>query len=198
MSTCEQLLSLQWRQLRHDETYHKDVLILSLAERIKHMALHYAKYSARFFEFAEVNDKPRFISTLTDAFIISLASANTLNQDLGRSIGDRAKTAESLLLLGAELTKELGRPRSDPIWLGRTLVQQNGRLAKCCESWDHLESVSFRDVMLNCNLEIFKAILVEARALGVDLSETYGTRLRSVEERSIFYHHYQKCSKGAD
>ena len=47
MSVRDQLLTLQWAQLKHDEAYHKDVSILPLAQRMKHMALHNTKYAAR-------------------------------------------------------------------------------------------------------------------------------------------------------
>ena len=48
MSVSDHLLTLQWAQLKHDEAYHKDIVILPLAQRMKHMALHSAKYTAYF------------------------------------------------------------------------------------------------------------------------------------------------------
>src|SRR5712664_3145282 len=95
MTIREDFLKLQWAQLKHDEAYHKDVVIMPLAERIKHMALHNAKYVAYFFEALDQGDDARLIKTLTDAFIIVLASANTLNQDVGRDLGARAETEPS-------------------------------------------------------------------------------------------------------
>jgi hypothetical protein len=83
------LLELQWMQLTHDERYHKDVVILPLGERVKHMALHMAKYVGYLAEL-EGDDPDRVARILTDAFIITLATANTLNQDLGRDLGDVA------------------------------------------------------------------------------------------------------------
>ena len=90
MTPREHLLKLQWAQLKHDEAYHKDVVIMPLAERIKHMALHNAKYVAYFFEAVDQGDETKVTKTLTDAFIIVLASANTLNQDIGRDLGKAA------------------------------------------------------------------------------------------------------------
>lgn len=78
MTIQEQLFALQRSQLKHDEAYHKDVVILSLADRIKHMALHNTKYTAHLLESASTGDLPRLVKTLTHAFIIALASANTL------------------------------------------------------------------------------------------------------------------------
>ena len=88
MPVRDQLLALQWAQLKHDEAYHKDVVILPLAQRIKHMALHNTKYTAYFFEAVENGDETRLTKTLVDAFIIALASANTLNYDLGKALDE--------------------------------------------------------------------------------------------------------------
>jgi hypothetical protein len=186
MSVREQFLKLQWSQLKHDEAYHKDVVIMPLAERIKHMALHNAKYTAYLFDAADTGNDARLAEVLTDAFIIVLASANTLNQDIGLDLGEGAQTPPSLQALGSNLITELQRNAADPLWLVRTFARHSGRLAKVCESWDHLESVAFRDEMKHCNIELLKAVLAEASARGFDLAEAYKSRIRQVETRSIF------------
>lgn len=195
MTVRDQLLALQWTQLKHDEAYHKDIVVLPLAQRIKHMALHNAKYTAHFFEAAEAGDKVRLVKTLIDAFIISLAIANTLNQDLGRELGE-ATVADSFPSLGAALTLELARSDADPLWIVRAFARQNGLLAKACESWDHLESLPFRDVMRSCNVAMLKVVLAEASARGLDLAEAYKVRIREVETRSIFDSHYREGAGG--
>lgn len=48
MTAAQRLYDLQIVQLEHDESYHKDVVIMPLAERVKHMALHNAKYVGYF------------------------------------------------------------------------------------------------------------------------------------------------------
>ena len=95
MSTSSTILDLQWTQLAHDERYHKDVVILPLGERIKHMALHMAKYAGYLAE-DERSEPQRVTRVLTDAFIITLATANTLNQDLGRDLDDLATDSADL------------------------------------------------------------------------------------------------------
>jgi len=196
MTVKDQILALQWAQLKHDESYHKDVVILPLAQRIKHMALHNAKYTAHLFAVADTGDEGLRTKTLTDAFIISLASANTLNQHLGRELGGAAIAATSLPALGIVLGIELARSETDPLWLVRVFAQLNGRLAKACEAWDHLESVPFRDVMCDCNISILKVVLAEASAHRLDLAEAYKVRIREVETRSIFDGHYREGAGG--
>ncbi|WP_024576223.1 MULTISPECIES: hypothetical protein [unclassified Afipia] len=185
MNPQNHLLKMQWAQLKHDEAYHKDVVIMPLAERIKHMALHNAKYVAYFFEALDQGDGAKLTKTLTDAFIIVLASANTLNQDIGRDLGEGAEAAVSFPSLGASLANELGKD-GDDYWLVRNFARHTGRLAKVCESWDHLESIVFRDEMKQCNLQLLKVILAEASARQLDIAEAYQSRMRQVETRSIF------------
>jgi hypothetical protein len=196
MSVREQLLKLQWTQLKHDEVYHKDVVIMPLAERIKHMALHNAKYTAYLFDAADTGNDARLAEVLTDAFIIVLASANTLNQDIGLDLGGGAETPLSLQALGSNLVTDLQRNAADPLWLVRTFARHSGRLAKVCESWDHLESVAFRDEMKRCNIELLKAVLAEASARSFDLAEAYKSRIRQVETRSIFDRLFREGARG--
>jgi len=192
----DQLYALQLRQLEHDEKYHKDVVILPLAERIKHMTLHYAKYVAYFIEAIDQNDSLRMSGILTDTFIISLATANTLNQ----SIGVNYKDTKSMDLqhLGSIFSSELGIKSEDDFGFVKAFARETGLLAKTCESWDHLESVSFRDLMLQSNLAIFKIVVAEAAICELNLLELYNTRLRVIETRSIFDRTFRKHNKEYD
>jgi hypothetical protein len=195
MSVRDQLLALQWSQLRHDESYHKDVLILPLADRIKHMALHNAKYTAHFLDAIDAGDDARIAKTLTDAFIITLASANTLNQDLGQELAEVGQTP-SLQSAGEKLASALPRNAADPLWIARQFARHNGQLAKICESWDHLESLPFRDGMKACNLALLRAVLADCSGRAIDLAVAYNSRIREVETRSIFDAHFREGAGG--
>jgi len=184
MSARDHLLTLQWAQLKHDESYHKDIVILPLAQRMKHMALHNAKYTAYFLEATEDDDEARFKRTLVDAFIICLAVANTLNQDLGRDL-TASNPDRSLADLGNGLAETLGRT-DDPLWIMLHYCKQNGQLAKLCEAWDHLEDLQFRSNMHQRNFSLMAAVLAEAAARQIDLAAAYRERMRQVEARSIF------------
>jgi len=195
MSVRDQLLALQWSQLKHDEAYHKDVVILSLADRIKHMALHNAKYTGHLFEAIDKGDASRVTATLVDAFIIALASANALNQDLGEELA--AVAAErSLQAAGEQLATALPRDAADPLWIVRQFARHNGHLAKLCESWDHLESVPFRDGMKTSILALLQAVLAESAHRAIDLAVAYNSRIRMVEARSIFDKHFREGAGG--
>ena len=181
--TMSPLLDLQWTQLSHDERYHKDVVLLPLGERVKHMALHMAKYVGYLAEI-EGDDPERVSRILTDAFIITLATANTLNQDLGRDLG--APVADlDLAATGRQLAGEFGATDDVPGLL-RIFARHAGALAKACESLDHMERFPFRDAMRDSNLALFKLVVAAAIARSLDLGALYAARLRVVEERSIF------------
>ena len=192
----KELIALQWAQLKHDEAYHKDIVILPLAHRIRHMALHNAKYTAYFFSTLDSNDPTLLGRVLTDAFVIALATANALNQDLGHELEPESSSAGSLVELGTTLTAALPRDQRDPLWLVRTFAMHNGRLAKACESLDHLEALPFRDIMKNANLELFKTVIAETSARGFDVAKLYQTRIREVESRSIFDKYYSAGAGG--
>jgi hypothetical protein len=195
MTVRDQLLALQWAQLNHDEAYHKDVVILPLAERIKHMALHNAKYTAYFFDAVDQGDEARLTKTLVDAFVIALASANTLNQDLGQELGEIG-VAASLREASAHMIESLPRIAGDPLWLIRQFARHTGQLAKICESWDHLEPIPFREGMKSCNLALLKVVLAESGARGLKIAEAYQSRIRVVETRSIFDSHFREGAGG--
>lgn len=168
---------LQLEQLRHDESFHKDVVILPLAERVKHMALHNGKYVAYFFEAA---DTDRFAAVLTDAFIITLATANTINQDLGQAV------AQEWAEISSFANAPIPQPHGKDAFI-RAYAIAAGHLAKACESWDHLEMAPFNTMMRESNLALFRLVAGFAAELKLDLVEHYRQRLRFIERRSIFH-----------
>lgn len=183
------LLDLQWTQLSHDERYHKDVVIMPLGERVKHMALHMAKYVGYLAEI-EGDDEDRVAQILTDAFIITLATANTLNQDLSRELGDAAAGIAALDRLAAAVGSDLGQDNSVGGLL-RPFARHAGALAKACESLDHVEVFPFRTAMRDSNLALFKLVVAAGTARSIPLEQRYRERLRVVEERSIFNRYLQ-------
>ena len=181
--TMSPLLDLQWTQLSHDERYHKDVVLLPVGERVKHMALHMAKYVGYLAEI-KGDDPERVSRILTDAFIITLATANTLNQNLESDLG--VVSAEfDLTVTGRRFASELDTA-DDVAGLLRAFARHAGALAKACESLDHMERFPFRDAMRESNLALFKLVIAAAAARSLDLGALYPARLRVVEERSIF------------
>jgi hypothetical protein len=180
------LYDLQVEQLTHDELFHKDVVILSLADRIKHMALHHAKYVGYFVDAVEAGDDVRFQAILTDAFIITLATANTLNQNIGQTLGAIDNDAD-LIGIGVILAVDSHRHIDDPFAFVKAYARSAGQLAKACESWDHMEDVPYVAMMRTSNVDLFKLVVAQGELLSLDLATLFRTRLRFIERRSIFH-----------
>jgi len=164
------LPDLQWHQLVHDEDYHKDIAAMSPAMRMKHFALHMAKYGAYLLDASERGDDALTGRALVDAFAIVLAIANTLGQDLAGDLS--ARNQEDLA------------GQSPDIW--RSFVKETGVLAKACESLDHIEDIAFKVMMKQANAGLAVAILRGADQQAIRLVEAYKVRLREVETRSPF------------
>jgi hypothetical protein len=71
-----EVLELQQAQYRHDKRNHSDILALHKNDRVKHYALHFAKYAARFDGYYLKNKSQN--ANAVDAVLVSLSSANTL------------------------------------------------------------------------------------------------------------------------
>ncbi|MGB3625106.1 MAG: hypothetical protein WA989_04740 [Henriciella sp.] len=180
MSAASQILELQRFQNRHDAGYHPDIVALDTARRVKHMTLHQTKYAARFIAAEEDGDEALFARTLTDAAIISVATANVLVQDLRRSFAEAPEACGNLAELGSML---LHSPRKDQSFM-RRFSEQTGAMAKACESLDHLEDFPFRRSLLGANAEIFGLLVETAAARQLDLAHLYRARLDAVESGS--------------
>jgi hypothetical protein len=159
---------------------------------MKHFALHMVKYLGYFAEATDLGDNGRFERTLVDAFIIALASANTLNLDLGKALGSQGNTASAnFRAFGVELATQCSPRSEDKIWFLKQFARHCGRLAKACESLDHVESYPFRESMLASVLDMFKLFVAEGTAHQIDLVKAAKERLRSVETKNIFYSYYK-------
>lgn len=188
------IIALQWDQLKHDEVYHKDITILPISQRIQHMALHNAKYTSYFFNAVDNGDSMKMEKALIDAFVITLASANTLRQDIGSDLSTLYTdllNVNSLYDLGRYLAQSFQYDAQDTFFFLRLFIQYNGDLAKACESLDHLEEMSFQKHMSQANLGLFKAVVMETTNRDIDIVKQYYNRIDQIESRSIFSRQYR-------
>lgn len=193
MTLAEDLLALQWNQLNHDERYHKEIVLLPVADRMKHFALHMAKYVGYFAEALDLDENALFERTLIDAFIISLASANTLNLDLGKAlVGEESAPSESVEKLGLRLARQADLLPEDRETFLKRFARCSGRLAKACESLDHVESHPFRESMLSAVLDLSRLVMAESSLAKLALVERARTRHQDIEPKNIF-HPYLRC-----
>ena len=122
---------------------------------------------------------------MVDAFIISLSAANALNFSLSKAFSG---CAGSLRECGCIWGQSVGRPIDSSLdWFTKKFAVYTGRLAKACESLDHIEGGDFRTLMLGELVDIVKLIVVEAAARDLELEALFEKRLNDLEERNVFY-----------
>jgi hypothetical protein len=176
---------MQWRQLNHDELYHREIARLSVGDKMKHMTLHLSKYLGNLVEAVEAHDACCIEHQIVDAVIIITAAANTVNLNVAQSLGPIVDQVGSLSELGLSLPSD--RRRNDPEgWLVKQLAIKIGRLAKACESLDHVEAYPFRERMQECLLDLYKLIISEAALRQLDIEARIEGRLDSIRSRHVF------------
>ena len=170
---AEFLRELQWHQLVHDGDYHPDIASMPPATRMKHFALHMAKYAAYLLDADERGDATLAQRAMVDSFAIILAIANTVGQDLSRDLAGR-NFDDRGIVEGVAM----------PAW--RSFVKETGALAKACESLDHIEDLPFKVLMKQSNAALAAVVLHWAGQVDLDIVQAYKVRLRDVEKRSPF------------
>lgn len=170
----DHLFTLQAEQREHDRNFHADIHILPVHQKVNHMVLHFAKYSGLM---AEHEDEKEFYNkVLIDVFIISLSLANILNLNLTKAFeASENNFSESLTSL-----------RSIAFVRKKTAIYA-GRMAKACESIDHLENYPFRTELQNNLVEMCGLVMNAADYAKIDLREAVHQRLLGVRKKNIFY-----------
>lgn len=188
MSTADELTVFQEDQLRHDELVHKDILCLPIQTRIKHMVLHFSKYVGHFAEARETLNKELLTATIVDSWIIVLACANMLNLRLSEKLQYEKGKYEDLHSLGQVLISSsfiLSSSSYDLALFG--LAKVTGRMAKACESLDHMEKFDSRGTLEDSVIDIARLLLAISAQLEIDLPALVSHRWEEVERKSIFY-----------
>ncbi len=156
---------LQWQQFEHDEKYHREIARLPVQDRLKHMALHFAKYAGNLAEEPQDEGVKRLV---TDIVVIAISSANILNLRLSdqhnalRSAGEETGFATGITIAA-------------------------GRMAAACEKMDHLEAFPFRERITASVLELLSRALSYAEVKGWEVENMVAARLQPVKEKQIFH-----------
>ena len=156
--------AVQFAQFEHDEKYHREISRLPMQSRLRHMALHFAKYAGRLHE--GLNDAT-FKRTAIDALIIAISCANILNIDLSARELD-----------GGQLS------RAD---FARGLTVAAGRMAAACERLDHLEDFPFRTAIAGEVIAVLQACLCLFAAEGWGATKEMEERLANIKAKQIFH-----------
>lgn len=129
-----------------------------------------------------------FNRTLVDTFVITLSAAEVLRIDFAEVLNkwtDVGKHA-SLTSLGLALREQDCSVDNSQEWYFRKLAYVGGRMSKACESLDHMEAISYRDILREAVIDLCRATLVVSDALSLDLITAVGQRWEEIELRRIF------------
>ena len=166
----QSLDQLQLEQFQHDEKYHREIARLTVQDRLKHMALHFAKYAGNLAEAG--TDQARVQRVVIDVFIIGTSSANILNLRLPGALYDQ---------------QEASTGDWDVDRFAAVLTIQAGRMAAACEKLDHLEDFPFRATVAKAAVTLVDGAIKFAEACGWDLAALVRSRLGTIKEKMIFH-----------
>jgi hypothetical protein len=156
--------AVQLTQFQHDEKYHPEISRLPMQARLRHMTLHFAKYAGRLLD--DPSDL-EFKRLTTDALIIGLSSANTLNIDLSEA--------------GVSVAPML---RPD---FAKRLAIYAGHMSSACERLDHLEDFPFRKTLAEGVLRIIASCLGVFEAEGWAPVDEMRDRLAPIKAKKLFH-----------
>ncbi len=159
--STENLNSYQRLQMKHDETYHHEIIILSISRRMSHIVLHLVKYLGILSSqpITSTENNRAFI----DSFIMIVSASN---------------------LLGIALAKELNNNDKHYYIEGKFIdeyIQLIAELAKACEATDHQEDYPIRATWNKNILRLFFLLVSEAHSRNIFILEESSQRLASVE-----------------
>lgn len=186
MNAAKALRNLQARQREHDIRAHQDIYYLSYPDRMKHLSFHVAKYAGRL-AVRNISDA-EFARTLVDAFIISLSAADVLRIDFSDALNNKVKIDQcpSLVDFGLALRDQDHKAEGLSDWYFRKIAYIAGRMAKACESLDHMEPIPYREVLSEAAIDLCQVTIIAAAIRSLDLLAATGERWEIIEAQRIF------------
>jgi hypothetical protein len=169
--SSESLNTYQLLQIKHDEIYHHEILVLGIARRMNHVVLHLIKYLAPLSSFPISSSENR--KAFIDSFIMVASASNLLGISLARNLEINEVDAAA-----------------DAIFIDR-YIQLLAELAKACEATDHQEDYPIR-ITWNENIQKFFLLLLrESASRNISIVEEASHRLASVERKHSLNHIFQ-------
>jgi hypothetical protein len=164
------LEQLQLEQFQHDEKYHREIARLGTQDRLKHMALHFAKYVGNLASTA--GEETQIQRIVTDVFIIGTSASNILNLRIADAVPSRRAGSSA---------------NGDLTTFAAALTINMGKMAAACEKLDHLEDFPFRSAIREAIIAILMAVIDHSEAREWDLPALVRARLQGVKEKMIFH-----------
>ena len=158
MYKSDTVLDWQKDQYEHDMRNHFDIISLHKTDRLKHYAMHFAKYAGRLARGAK-EEKPKE-RTFVDCLLVCLSASNTLHQRLSY----------------------VSKGSNDSFFL--RLTDAAGRFNDAAEKIDHMEP--FLEIAQTSNQDIFNALMDFAAQETIDIGHTLQERRAELKERQFY------------
>ncbi|MCH8490342.1 MAG: hypothetical protein LAT81_10500 [Oceanicaulis sp.] len=178
LPNVDDLLELQREQVQHDEQFHKEIVRLSAAERIKHIVLHLAKYHCHL----QLNwgDEAARNRVITDSLIMCLSGLSMLNRHVADTWAQL--TDEDIALL------DRASSGKDDVAFNRAYAKFLVSGAAAAEKLDHIESHDYRGAFVLCFSGVSNLCHTYLKnTVNLNPSLTVRERLLEVKKKSIFF-----------
>lgn len=191
MGESIKLIELQKRQKEHDENHHYDIHTLPYYERMNHYVLHFSKYVGRLSKDYPTEGRlsEQIHKTTADAFIVTLAAANTLGLNLQAELEGRfGEGVASHFREWQEVADSTGGAMDVEElkdWLLVELADPTGEMANALESTDHMEGINAREILTEGIMEIFTTLIIASNHLNEDIVGLVEHRWETIESESI-------------
>jgi hypothetical protein len=176
------LHSLQFKQMRHDELYNHNIVVLNKRARMGHDALLLSSYAGEMAE-ALVSEKgadsPALIATVLDAMITTMSAANVLNL----ALFDIEAADEDLL----GILRGIQAPGNAQV-IAISYVIAVGKLAKAVKGLEDMEAVDSRAIIEKSLKSTWMLLLKFWRALTNEkIGEALRKKMYTLEVKNINY-----------
>ncbi|AVZ84668.1 hypothetical protein [Acinetobacter sp. WCHA45] len=196
MSAFKILKELEFKQLQHDNCYHKDIWVLNTQDKARHMAAHIGKYCGQLLEAIRINQDEEIIKKkLIDSLIINLSYANIFlclvsDQLRDNSVTDQTSLDQLIHSVGQDYISQQKYEESENccLELAMDLCILSGRVLKTVESMDHMERHPYRENFESYSLSIFKILSALCKKYDIkEIDKEIAKRLFAVEEKNPYF-----------
>lgn len=196
MSAIDVLRRLEFKQLKHDENYHKDVWVLSTQDKARHMAAHIGKYSGQVLEAIRIRENEETIKKkIVDSLIINLSYANIFlslisKQKFIKDHLDSVNFDEFIHSIGKEYIHQKNYDDKENInlELAMDFCILAGKILKTVESMDHMEIHPYRESYNEYASSIFKILSALCKKFDIkEIEKQIEIRLYGVEQNNPYF-----------
>lgn len=154
----KKLSEYQRIQSIHDNDYHSDIVDPGSVYRLKHIALHFAKYASKLMN---EDSAAAYSKAFIDTFIMAISASVVLEIDFKKV--------------------KLDIDSSDNIFFYK-FINNMSLFAKACESVDHKEVFPVYENQVNSILNLINACYFESKRKKIDVLRDAKSRLKDVEK----------------